>query len=542
MRTQGKAYRKGSGIEGDFDVIVVGSGMGGMGVASALAKNGRKVLLLEQHNVVGGLAQSFERNGYRWSVGMHYIGDVASPHTMTRKIFDYATNDAIEWAHLPSIFNRMDIGGRQYAIPAGIDAYREALAGWFPDERGAIDRYLELVSEVTRSSPAYFALKAYPEGQRPAQLQEAALPFFRLARRITRDVIGQLTSNAELTAILCANWGDYGIEPSRSSFAMHAMLFKHYVNGASYPIGGGGAFADAMVPIIESAGGLVLHSATVEQILIEGGRVVGVRLGDGSTVTCKTVISNAGMHATFGRLVDRQVAQSYGLVEKLEQVRPTGTVVGIHVGLEGSAGELGLEPANVWSHPGTDFTANLAAHKSDFSAPFPFCFVTFGSAKDPTWDEQFPGRSTIELHAFTDYSHFKRWENTRWMKRGAEYDALKEQIMERLLAELYRLVPQVKGKVRHVETHTPVSYGTFLRRERGEILGIESSPSRYAQEWLGAWTPVPGLFLTGQDVTNDGMIGALFGGIIAASAVLGKDLVSEIRSREQAVPALTTGE
>lgn len=536
MKTTGQIHRKGRPIEGEFDAIVIGSGMGGLGVASVLARHEKRVLLLEQHNVIGGLAQTFERGGYRWSVGMHYIGDVASPSSVTRQIFDYATGDAIEWAHLPSIYNRMDIGGRQYAIPAGLENYRNALKGWFPREADAIDLYLEHIARVTRSSRAYFAQKAFPPDRRPEALVAATREFHHYAARTTLDVISELTDDAELIAVLCANWGDYGIEPARSSFAMHAMLFKHYVNGASYPIGGGAAFAEAMTPIIERSGGRVLHSAEVAEILVDGGKTVGVRLTDGLTIHCPIVISNAGLHNTFGRLLAPEVADRLGVAAQLETVTRTGTVVGIHVGLEGDAKTLGLEPANIWSHPNTDFSANLAAHKADFSAPFPFCFVTFGSAKDPTWDAAFPNKSTIELHAFTDYSHFARWEGSRWMKRGEAYDQVKAAITDRLLDELYRLAPQTRGKVRHVETHTPLSYETFLRRQHGEILGIESSPDRYRQDWLGAWTNIPGLFLTGQDVTNDGMIGALFGGVIAASAVLGKDVMADILARRPPPP------
>lgn len=531
MHTQGQVYRKHRGIEGEFDAVVIGSGMGGLGVASILAQQGQRVLVLEQHTVIGGLTQSYDREGYRWSVGMHYVGDVGSKNTLTWKMFDYTTQGGLTWAHLPPVYNRMMVRGKEYRIPAGRDAYRDALISWFPEEEEAINQYMELLQRAAKSSAPFFAIKAFPAQIPTPDLDQASVPFREFASKTTAEVISSLTDNTELMAVLCANWGDYGLEPSRSSFAMHAMLNKHYLNGASYPHGGGRAFADTMVPIIEKAGA-VYHSAEVEEILVEDGRTRGVRLISGEEIEARIVISNAGLQNTFGRLMADKTREAYGLDKMRDAVTYTGPFVGLHIGLEGSAETLGFEHANIWAHPSDDFDGNLAAHKADFDAPFPFYFVTFASTKDPTWEETFPNKSTIEMYAFTDYSHFEGFAGTRWQKRGADYDAMKAKIEERMLTDLYKMVPGAEGAVRYVEVSTPMTYETFVRQQFGGFLGVESSPQRFEQDWLRATTPIRGLFLSGQDVATDGIIGALFGGVICASAVLGKDMITEIKNAE----------
>ncbi len=530
MHTTGQAYRAKQGVKGDYDAIVIGSGMGGMTAGVMLAKQGQSVLLLEQNSVVGGLTQSYARGGYRWNTGLHYIGDVAHPKTMTRRLFSYVTDDQVKWAPLPEIYNKMVVGDRIYDIPAGKEKYAAALKRWFPDDATAIDTYLDLVTRAAKSSGPYFAQKALPERIAADHAQDACLPFHDHSDRLTIDVLKDLTSNNELIAVLCANWGDYSSPPHRSSFAMHCMLNKHYLNGGSYPIGGAGVLADAMMPIIENAGGAVFHSAEVDKILVEGDTAIGVRLTSGECIYANTIVSNAGVQNTFGRLLATENDVVDPLEQRLTEIDDTYALVGINLGLKASASELGIDSANIWAHPSVDFERNLAAHKADFMQPFPWLFITFPSAKDPSWAATHPDKSTIEMYAYTYFDHFKQWAGTKWMKRGSSYIERKKDIEERLLAELDRFVPNVRSAIDVSEVSTPLTYETFTKREHGGFMGVESTPQRFRKMWLRATTPLTGLYLSGQDVTTDGVIGALMGGVICASAITGKDLLTEIRA------------
>lgn len=530
METVGKAYRKSVGISGEFDAIIIGSGMGGLSAASILAQQNKRILLLEQHNVIGGATQAYSRNGYRWTVGMHYIGDVGSPQTAGWKLFNYVTGGDLQWMPMPDIFNRMVIGSQHYEIPAGAEAYGNLLKEHFPHEADGIDKYLALIGKVSKSSAGYFAQKTMQSEAADAVYDTMCTAFHSYSDRLTIDVLSELISDSELIAVICANWGDYSLEPSRSSFAMHCMLAKHYMNGAHYPVGGGMAFSRLMAPIIEQAGGVLLHSAEVSEILVEDGVAQGVRLSSGEEILCPVIISNAGVQNTFSRLLPSQVSSMAGLDQLLEKVTDSYAVVGLNIGFSRSAEELGFTPANIWSHPTNDLQANLDAHRKDFNAPFPWTFITFPSTKDASWDEDFPNKATVEMYACTDYEHFKHWAGTRWMKRGDDYLALKENIRERLLEELFRHSPQAREALDYVEVSTPLSYETFAKRERGGFMGIESSPQRFRQKWLRAQTPIKGLYITGQDLATDGVIGALVGGVLCASAVTGKDLMAQIRA------------
>jgi all-trans-retinol 13,14-reductase len=125
---------------------------------------------------------------------------------------------------------------------------------------------------------------------------------------------------------------------------------------------------------------------------------------------------------------------------------------------------------------------------------------------------------------------FEPFAGTGWMRRGAEYDALKARMTDEMLAEIYRHYPQVKGRIAHHELATPLSFNHFLNLERGDFMSFAQTPQRFAQRWMRAHSPVDGLFFSGQDVAAAGVSGAMVGAMVACSAVLKRDLFQSLRS------------
>jgi all-trans-retinol 13,14-reductase len=134
----------------------------------------------------------------------------------------------------------------------------------------------------------------------------------------------------------------------------------------------------------------------------------------------------------------------------------------------------------------------------------------------------------MDVCGLTDWSVFERFAGTEWMRRGAEYAQLKAGLTDYLLAEAVRHFPQIRGRAAHAELATPLSFNHFLNRSRGNFMGFEQTPRRFAQRWMRAHAPMQGLYFSGQDVA--GVSGAMVGGLVAASAVLGRGLFRELKS------------
>jgi phytoene dehydrogenase-like protein len=509
-----------------WDAIVIGSGVGGLATAGLLARHqGARVLVLERHYTAGGFTHTFHRPGYEWDVGVHYVGDAHRPRTLLARVFDHLTDGELAWADMGEVYDTIVIGDDRYQLPAGREAFRQAMHGYFPGQTRAIDRYLERVGTAVKRSKRYFLEKALPAPIAGVIGPVLRWPALRDARHTVAEVLGDLTDDPRLIGVLTGQYGDYGLPPGQASFFMHAMLVAHYFGGASYPVGGSSRIAATMLPAIEQAGGAVVTSAEVEQIVVERGRAVGVRLAGGEQVRAPIVVSDAGVALTYGRLLPADVAARAGLSPTIPGVPPSLSHVSLYLGLDRDAASLGLGTSNLWVYPGHDHDRNLARYAADPDAPLPVAYLSFPSAKDPDFANRHPGKATIEVVGVAPWDWFARWQDTRWHKRGGDYDAFKQRLADRLRGELERQCPQVAGAIDHAELSTPLSTRHFAGHPRGEIYGLSHTPARFASRQLRPRTPVAGLYLTGADVCTAGVAGAVMGGVLAASVIARRSLL-----------------
>ena len=250
---------------------------------------------------------------------------------------------------------------------------------------------------------------------------------------------------------------------------------------------------------------------------------MGVRMADGRELSARTIISDVGAYNTFARLLP-----GGSVPDDIKSIPPSMSHACLYVGLKHEAGEPKFEATNLWIYDGPDHDAAVERYAADPSAPLPAVFISFPSAKDPTFPERYPGRSTIEVVAPVPHGAFDRWADTRWKRRGTEYEDFKADLAARLRAALERYVPATRGKIDYDELSTPLSTRHFSNYEQGEIYGYAAVPARFRARSLGAHTSIRDLYLTGQDAGTLGVTGALFGGVITASLVLGRNLMSKV--------------
>jgi len=512
----GRRYRV-SRLDTDYDAIVIGSGIGGLTTAACLSKEGKKVLVLEQHYTAGGYTHSYSRNGYEWGVGVHYIGEMNLPESLPRKLFDYVTDGKLEWSSMDDNYDRFYLGQREINLRAGKENFRKTFVDAFPEEEEAIDRYIGLLDKATIAMQMYAVSKIVPRFI--SSVLKLILP--RWFNKTTYSVLSGLTKNEALIGAITGQWGDCGVPPKKSSFISHSVIANHYINGGFYPVGGASEIARKIIPIIQSGGGDVFTYADVKEIVIEKNRAVGVRMVDGTVIRAATIVSNAGLINTFEKLLPEASVKRSGYAKQRKRVDHSMPHIGLYIGLKGTTEELNLPNTNFWIYQDEHHDDNVARFLANPKGDYPLVYISFPSTKDPSYARRYPGTSTIEIVAPTSYEVFESWKDTAWGKRGEEYDALKEKIAAQLLEELYKKLPQLRGKIDYYEVSTPLSTNWFSRYGRGELYGLDHTPERFNQTWLRPKTQITGLYLTGQDALGCGVVGAMIGGLLCTLSIQG---------------------
>ena len=176
-----KSYKPGV-ADKKFDAIIIGSGIGGLCTAALLSLKGKRVLVLEKHFKIGGWTHTFRRDNYEWDVGIHYIGEVQNPNTAIRKMFDYVSNNQLEWADMGEVYDKIIIGDKTYDFVKGVENFKAQMIEYFPNESKAIQEYINLVFDSNKNMKKFYLEKTLPN------FISAFLGFF-LKRKYLKDSV-----------------------------------------------------------------------------------------------------------------------------------------------------------------------------------------------------------------------------------------------------------------------------------------------------------------------------------------------------------------
>ncbi|HXO42502.1 MAG TPA: NAD(P)/FAD-dependent oxidoreductase, partial [Thermoanaerobaculia bacterium] len=337
-----------------YDAVVIGSGIGGLITANLLARDGARVLLVEQHYMAGGYCSTFRRGGFTFDAATHFYPLLGNPETLSGRLLaelgvetGWVKMDPVDTFHLPD--------GSRFEVPADFAAYLAKLHAEFPHESAAIDAFFAEVRE------AYLlGLLEHFRGRETARLA----PYRDLT---VRQALDRRFADRKLKLLLTADCPHWGSPPDRTSFVFDSMLRLSYFLGNYYPKGGSQAFADELARCFEERGGHILMSTAARRIVVEGGagspgRNGGAGAGGGAgadpcvargvaletlrgpvrfrgTVTCGAVVSNADLLETLESLVGAENLPP-GTLRRLRGLRPTFPCWLTHIGLSGVPAEV----------------------------------------------------------------------------------------------------------------------------------------------------------------------------------------------------------
>jgi len=298
------------------------------------------------------------------------------------------------------------------------------------------------------------------------------------------------------------------------------VLATHYLNGAWYPDSGAGEIAKATGTVIRTAGGELLPNHEVTRIVLESGRAVGVEVnvkkgkeGARAEFRAPVIVSDAGAWNTFTRLLP---SSSLPFGSELKSSPAGFEVVELFLGLRRDPREMGFQGENHWIFSSFDHNEMYARRNELLDGRAAMAYLSFPSLKD-----RHAKRHTAEIIAPLSYCSLEAYREEPWRRRGEDYEAAKQRITGALLDLVEQHHPRFRDLVEYCELGTPLTFEYFTAAPSGSIYGYPGTPGKYRKRWLAPGTPIRNLYLTGSDVALLGIMGALMGGVLTASRLIG---------------------
>ncbi len=499
--------------DGHFDLVVVGSGMGGLTCALILAKEGFKVCVLEQHYRPGGCLHRFFRKRVPFDTGFHYLGGVGKDGTMAKYLRFLGVADQLHWHDLdPDGFDVLEFPGYQFKVPTGWPALKQRLHDEFPKEKHAIDTYAAACKKIIDESFAYSFQK--PPEVSGEYTNVALAPFIR-----------SLTQDKRLYAVLTGQSFLYGVDPPTTPLELHALVLDSMLQGPVGLDGGGDALAKTMVDAIRAHGGVVQTRTKVTAIEMKNGVVESVRTeragrtGEPPHVDrlfARCVISNAHPVHTLDLLPPNTYRPAF-----TSRVRESRNSIGCSaVYFESTSTHPARRKHNIYSFPSLDVD-QMYLDRQPGDTSDRGLFLTFPSDREPDWD----GPRIVLALGLMGWNEVKQWAGTKTGHRPPEYAEFKARHTRELQAQIEKLLPDHAGHLKPIETSTPLTNADYTASPEGSLYGLRHGMERWGRYALASRTKVDNLYFTGHSILMPGIVGVTIGAFVTCSYLLGFEAI-----------------
>lgn len=479
-----------------YDVIIIGSGLGGLACAHILSKAGKSVLVLEKEVQPGGCLQSYIRNGFVFDTGFHYVGGLAEGQSLYA-MFKMLGLENLPWRRMDEAFDRIQIGNQKFSFLQGYDNFMGNLQKSFPDEREALKQYIHLLKQTEQEQISL--LKS-----------DRDLPSFSLFETSAWQYLTKMFNNSLLINVLSAT--SLKMELRKESLPLFNFLLGNasFIESSWRLKGPGSLIVDSLIRDIRKQGGGIICRTTVEELVEKNGRVVCARCSDGQVYEAEYFISDVHPAVTCSWIKQSKVMRSIYL-KRIGALDNTFGMLTV---------SLVVKPQKI-----KYFNWNQYIYKQNdvwtFYQENPSVDRLLITARLPEDGGEYLRQ--IDLITPMSWDNCSRWAQTSVGHRGEEYVEMKQRLAAECIGLAEHFIPDLGKMVEQFYVSTPLTYRDYTGTPEGSAYGIRKDYHNPMMTILSPRTPLHNLLLTGQNLILHGIHGVTMTAVYTCAEILGKE-------------------
>jgi all-trans-retinol 13,14-reductase len=499
-------------LKKEFDILIIGSGLGGLVSALILAKEGLKVCVLEKNNQYGGNLQTFARDKLIFDTGVHYLGGLSKGQNL-HSFFSYLEiMDDLELQKMDEdAYDKITFGDDEVEYPhaQGYRNFVDQLSKHFPEERQNLETYCQDIQEICNAFPRYNVVGRNNYNEEILHLN-------------TKRFIESITSDQKLQSVLLGSNFLYGGNSEDVPFYVHALTVNSYVQSAFKCIRGGSQISKLLIRKLREYGAEVhKHSEVSELIFDPNNSITGVKTKEGKNYLAKQFISNIEIRSMVRLIGEERLKKSF--LNRVLSWEPVSSCFSVYFVLKPLS--LPNFNYNIYHFSSEELVWNAYRYNKD-SWPETYMLSSSRSKNHPGFAE------SLTVISYMDFDEVKEWETTfntvtDEQERGTLYDKFKAEKAEKILQAVEKKIPDLRKSVKSIYTSSPLSYRDYIGSFEGNMYGYLKISENPLKTMVSPRTKIDNLFLTGQSVNMHGILGCTIGAFNTCAEILGKELIDE---------------
>lgn len=498
-----------------YDVVIAGSGLGGLLCATLLGKEGLSVCVIEKNKQLGGNLQTFARNKQVFDTGVHYIGGLDKGQNLYQ-IFKYAgLIDKLKLERMDPGFDCILVDGdaKSYHLYQGYDAFIKNLTASFPQEEKNIIAYCEIIKAACASFPLYnLTIKDNPE------------KVYQGSNESAKQVIESITGNKKLQVILAGNNLLYAGVADQTPFHVHALIVNSYIQSSWKCTGGGSQISKVLAAKIREQGGNIVRNTTVKRIVEEGGNIAYIETEHGRHIYGEQFISNIHPVTTL-KLTESGILKNL-YRKRIKDLKQTISSFSIHLVLKEKT--VPYQNSNYYYHKEGAVWEQANYTEENWPLGYGLYF---------TEDRKHCGyAATVSILTLMHFKDVALWKDTcnrvgKESERGAGYEAFKQRKADIVLKLVGERFPHIVANIKHCYTSSPLTNRDYIGDATGSIYGVQKDFHDPLKTMISPRTKIPNLFLTGQNLNLHGILGVSLSAVLTCVMILNDEtLVDKIKN------------